>query len=288
MTAAAVALFAAVSFGWSTALMHHSASRVPQHASGLIALLRHLVVQPRWLLGMAASLSGLALHALALRLGSLAVVQPLVVTGLVFAFLFRAALDRQAPPRALVGWVLLTAAGLAVFLLAAAGTTGSDRPSGNAAAMLLGLGAVVAAACFLWSRRRGPARTGLLLGASAGVVFGLIAGVLKAATGVLAGGTPLLSSWPVYVLAALGAAGFLLNQRAYHLAPLASSLPVLNIVNPVTAVLFGVLVFHERPSANPAVILVELIGLAAMLAGVSFLAVVPEGTPKPAPAGAGG
>lgn len=282
MTAAAVALVAAVSFGWSTALMHHSASRAPQHATGLIGLLRHLIVQPRWLLGMAASLSGLALHALALRLGSLAVVQPLVVSALVFAFLFRAALDRQAPSRALIGWVLLTAAGLAMFLLAAANTRGSDQASETAAGVLLGVGAVAAAACFQWARRAEAARTGLLLGISAGLVFGLIAGVLKAATNNVARGTPLLTTWPVYVLATLGIIGFLLNQRAYQLAPLASSLPALNIVNPLVAVLFGVTVFHERPSADPLVILVELIGLTVMLAGVSFLATVPERTPQPA------
>ena len=101
-----------------------------------------------------------------------------------------------------------------MFLLAATTTTGADRPSGSAAAALLGVGAVVAASGFLWSRRVTAARTGLLLGISAGVVFGLIAGVLKAATGVVSQGTPLLSAWPVYVLGALGAAGFLLNQRA--------------------------------------------------------------------------
>ena len=89
----AVALAAAIAFGWSTALMHHSASGAPEEVRGLVALLRHVVRQWRWLLGMAASLLGLVLHAVALHLGSLAVVQPLIVTGLVFSFLFRAALD---------------------------------------------------------------------------------------------------------------------------------------------------------------------------------------------------
>lgn len=176
MTAAAVALVAAIAFGWSTALMHHSTSRAPKHVAGVVGLLRHLVVQRRWLLGMAASLAGLALHTLALRLGSLAVVQPLVVTALVFAFLFRAALDRQRPPPAVVGWVLLTAAGLAVFLVAAGTTTGTDRPSGRAAVVLLCAGAAVTATGFQWSRQVRGARAGLLLGVSAGVVFGLIAG----------------------------------------------------------------------------------------------------------------
>ena len=53
------------------------------------------------------------------------------------------------------------------------------------------------------------------------------------------------------------------------------------MVNPLVAVLFGMLVFHERPSLDPAVILVELIGLAAVLAGVFFLATVPEQAPQP-------
>lgn len=280
MTAAAVALVAAVAFGWSTALMHHSASRAPKHAGGVVGLLRYLIMQPRWLLGMAASLAGLALHTLALRLGSLALVQPVVVTALVFAFLFRAALDRQRPAPAVVGWVLLTAAGLAVFLVAASSTTGTDRPSGTAAVVLLGTGAGITATGFQWSRRLRGAHAGLLLGASAGVVFGLIAGVLKAATGAVARGTPLLMTWPVYVLVALGVTGFLLNQRAYQLAPLASSLPALNVVNPLVAVLFGALVFHERPSGAPAVVLAELVGLAAVLAGVSLLARVPEHAPS--------
>ena len=92
--AVAVALSAAVAFGWSTALMHHGASGAPA-ARGLRGLLSHVVRQWRWLLGMAASLAGLGLHAVALHLGSLVVVQPLVVSGLVFAFLFRSALDRM-------------------------------------------------------------------------------------------------------------------------------------------------------------------------------------------------
>ncbi len=42
-----VALAAAVSFGWSTAAMHHDASKAP--AGGTFALLRHVVLQWRWL-----------------------------------------------------------------------------------------------------------------------------------------------------------------------------------------------------------------------------------------------
>src|SRR5687767_14279041 len=77
--AAAVALASAVAAGWSTALMHYGASGA---ARGVSAgeLARHVLSERRWRLGVAASLVGLALHATALHLGSLTIVQPLAVT----------------------------------------------------------------------------------------------------------------------------------------------------------------------------------------------------------------
>jgi len=269
--AVSAAIAAAVAFGWSTALMHHSASGAPRELRGTRALLAHLVVQWRWLVGMAASLIGFVLHAVALHLGSLALVQPLVVTGLVFSFVFRALLDRCLPSRRLMGWVTVTAAGLALFLIAASSTRGSPRLDGSAAVVMLAAGAIVAGSACLAAGRRGAGDGGLLLGISAGVVFGLIAGTLKATTDAAAGGV-LLTSWPLYTLLPLGVAGFVLNQRAYHQAPLASSLPALNMLNPVVAVLFGIAVFHERPSADVLTFLTEAVGLAGVLAGIFFLA----------------
>jgi len=270
-SAVGVAIAAAVAFGWSTALMHHSASGAPEAVGGMRALLAHLVVQWRWLVGMAASLIGLALHAMALRLGTLALVQPVVVSGLVFSFVFRALLDRCLPSRHLMSWVAVTAIGLAVFLVAASSTRGSASLDGSAAALMLGGGAIVAGSASLAASRAAPSRAGLLLGSSAGVVFGLIAGTLKAATNAASHGA-LLTSWPVYVLVALGVAGVLLNQRAYHRAPLSRSLPALNTINPLVAVAFGRAVFHEQPSEQLATLLTEGIGLAAVLAGIFFLA----------------
>jgi drug/metabolite transporter (DMT)-like permease len=266
-----VALAAAVAFGWSTALMHHSASGAPSSVSGVRALLVHVTRQWRWLLGMAASLTGLGLHALALHLGTIAVVQPLVVTGLVFSFLFRAALDRALPHRATMGWALLTGVGLTVFLVSG-GASGGGRADPVDTAVLLAAGAVLVAAAWV-AAARVPSHAGLLLGAAAGVVFGLIAGTLKATT--LAAGrglVALVTSWPVYVLVVLGATGFLLNQRSYHAAPLSRSLPVSNTLNPVVALVFGVVGFGERPPSAPGRLAAEAIGLVVVLTGVFLLA----------------
>lgn len=279
---ALVALTAAVAFGWSTAAMHASASRAPDHVGGSLALVRHLLGQGRWLSGLAASLVGLGLHSLALRLGSLAVVQPLVVTGLVFTFVFRAVLDRALPPGRVVLWSGVTAVGLAVFLVAAGSTTGTAAPHGVAPFLVLGCGALAALGCWRGSYRTEPAGTGLLLGAAAGVVFGLIAGTLKATTAsasVLAA----VTSWPLYALLLLGTAGFLLNQTAYRRAPLTSSVPVLNVVNPLVALVYGALAFHERPAAGVGALSAEALSLLTVLAGVYFLAQQGERSLEAAP-----
>lgn len=282
-SAVAVALAAAVAFGWSTALMHHSASGAPNDGGGTAALLRHVVQQWRWLVGMAASLLGLGLHIWALHLGDLAVVQPLVVTALVFSFIFRDALDRRFPTRHVLAWSAVTAVGLAIFVTAGSSTTTTAAMDGRAATILIGAGAVFAAGATYAATRVTGTRSGVLLGTGAGIVFGLIGGTLKAVTDAAAAGD-LLSSWPLYTLVPLGIAGFVLNQRAYHQAPLHTSLPALNLLNPLVAVAFGIVVFHERPADDVVSLLGEIVGLAAVLAGIFFLARTDgDGEPLPTP-----
>lgn len=276
-----VALAAALAFGWSTAAMHYDASTAPASITGPFGLLRHLVGQWRWLTGMAASLLGLGLHALALRLGSLAVVQPLVVSGLVFSLLFRAALDRRWPSRSVMGWACFTAVGLALFLFAARSTTGSATPAGRATVIVLGVGSAGAALCWWAATRARPAAVGLLLGAGAGINFGLTAGALKA-TSAASSLAQVFTTWPLYVLLVLGGSGFLANQTAYRKAPLASSLPILNVANPVVALIFGVAAFGESPGRTPLDYVVATLSLTAVLAGVFFLARHDEAAPHPA------
>ncbi|MGN6300518.1 MAG: DMT family transporter [Angustibacter sp.] len=282
MSAAAVlvALAAAVAFGWSTALMHHGASGADDGV-GYIALLRHVVVQWRWLLGMVASLLGLGLHVVALHLGSLSLVQPLVVTGLFFSLVFRDALDRQWPSRRTLTWGAITAAGLALFLTVAGSTDGVPAPDDGNAAVLIGVGLALAAA-LVWTSARLTPWAGLLMGTAAGIVFGLVAGAIKAATEAWSAGE-VLTSWPAYAVCVLGPLGFLLNQRAYNRTRLPDYLPMLNMVNPVMSLAFGIAVYAERPRSDAASVVGEVVGLGAVLLGIFFLARTDDAAPAPEP-----
>lgn len=268
-----VAFGAAVMFGWSTAAMHHGASGAPSSSAGwrgLLSLLRHVVRQWRWVTGMIASLLGLVLHAAALRTGSLAVVQPVVVSGLVFSFVFRSLLDRQLPPIRTVLWSGVTSVALGVFLWAARATTGTSSPNRASAAAVLLVSGVLAAACWWLSCRTSASLSGVLLGAGAGVIFGLTAGTLKA-TAAEHGVRGLLTGWPLYVLVVLGVVGFLANQKAYC-RPLASAVPALNVMNPLVALAYGAIAFQEKPANHLSLLIVEASSLVVVLAGVVQLA----------------
>jgi drug/metabolite transporter (DMT)-like permease len=284
-----VAFLDAIAFGSSTALMHHSASRAPESpggARGLAVLIRHLATQKTWLAGVAASLTGLGLHSVALALGSLAVVQPIVVTGLVFAFVFRAVLDRKMPQPRVMLWVVVVAAGIAIFLVGAHTNESSDDVSVGTAFGFVAVAGALAAVTWWLATKATEIRAGLMMGVAGGLIFGMIASMIKVVTSS-SSLWEALTTWPIYALAGLGLAGFLSNQYAYNRAPLSQSLPVLNVVNPVIAVTFGIVVFNESPSSDPALLTLEVIGLLTVLTGVAFLAREEDDKPGDGPRAAG-
>ncbi len=266
--AVTLALASAVAAGWSTALMHHGASGA-RRGAGAVELARHVVSQWRWLLGVVASLAGLGLHAAALHAGTLTLVQPLAVTALLFALVFRDLLDRRLPSRTTVLWGAVTAGGLGLFLGAAEVGGGADQPDPQAAAVLVVLGAAGAALALRASGQH-PAYAGLWLGTAGGIVFGLMAGAIKSATSVASLGE-LVTTWPLYLMVTVGLTGFVLNQHVYHRTRLAESLPMLNLVNPLVALTFGAVVFAERPTGSLLATGVQALGLGAVLAGIFVL-----------------
>lgn len=270
--AVAVAFAAAIAFGLSTALMHHSASDAPEDLNRPDRLLAHLFRQPRWILGELASLTGLGLHLWALSLGAIVVVQPLVATGLVFALALRAALDRRFPSAHTLLWSSVCAAGVAVFLVATNSTNASSPVDDARAAQLIAVGGVVAFTAWILSLKAVKRHSGMLLGIAGGVTFGLLAGTLKATTDTFGSIPAVLTDWPFYASCALGLSAFLLNQRMYHQSSLHSSLPALNTLNPIVAVIFGIYCFGERPSSGVPAAVIELTGLVLMLAAIYFLA----------------
>lgn len=270
-----LALLCATTFAISTSVQHQAAEGAPESARGLVGLIGYLVRQPPWLLGQFLALCAFALHASALNAGAIAVVQPIVVSGIVWAVPARAALSRRLPSVNEVRAVLVTALGLAVFLVASNPTEGTRAGLGLGTVALALLGVVTAAiANFAASRVHGdPRRKAFLLGVVGGVLFGLVAGFLKLSLQELNDGGlgAMLTAWPTYALLFAGAGGVLTNQRAYRTAGLSASMPALNIINGLTSLAFGFTVFNEVPRHSPLFLLIEAAALGCMAAGLYML-----------------
>src|SRR3954451_24535573 len=119
-----LALCSAATFALSTSVQHQAASGAPESVTGLAGLLGYLVRRPLWLLGQLLATCAFAFRASALHAGPIAVVQPIVVSGIVWAVPARAAISRRLPSITELRAVAITAFGLAVFLVASDPTAG--------------------------------------------------------------------------------------------------------------------------------------------------------------------
>jgi drug/metabolite transporter (DMT)-like permease len=265
------ALGSALAAATSSVLQHRSARTAPVAGRAAGRLLGHLVTRPVWLAGLVAGAAGLVLHALALSGGRLAVVQPLLVSGMLFALPVSVVLEGRRPSPVAWLWALVLVGGLAAFLLAgrpSAGRVAADTDvlaiatiAGSATMALIGF------AGHRWSRRHAAP----LLGLAAGIGYGIVAALMKQTTAVaLRGLVALVTTWPVYGLAAVGAVTLAVTQLAYRAGPLAQSLPALTVVDPAASVAVGAAVFHERLAQTPGALAVEVIGF-ALMAGASVV-----------------
>jgi len=275
--AVVAALASAACFAGGSALQHRVASASSASEESRTGFVARLVRRPSWLIGLGLCAVAFGLHALALSRGDLALVQPVIVSGIVFAVVIRAGLERRWPPRRTMIWLVLTWAGLALFLIVRpASSTGSVHKSLAPIFVITGVVAVVLA--MLAARRFEQDRfRGLLLGGAAGLLFGLVAGLLKL---VLAqagqGWGQIFTHWTVWTLLAVGAWAIVLNQRAYQATRMSLTAPTLNITQVIVAIMFGVLVLGEPVGSSTGVVAGEVVGLVVTILGIRNLASRPD------------
>ena len=160
-----------------------------------------LAKRPRWLLGIAADFLGFLCQAAALTLGRLVVVQPILASSILFALPFGARLTGEPVGRrrwAAAGVVTL---GLAVFLLVGDPSGGVEDASTRAWIISGVVALVLTGALVGLARGRRPAPRAALLGAAAGAVVGISAGLTKATVEQLDDGVlAILEHWHLYAL----------------------------------------------------------------------------------------
>jgi drug/metabolite transporter (DMT)-like permease len=266
-------LGAALLYAVTSVLQQSAAVEVAHHRSLRPGLLLDLVRRPRWLLGNVAEVGAVALQFVALRRGSLLLVQTVLVSGLLFALPLGAALQHRR--LAVADWLATAGVvlGLGVFVVVARPTRGRGDASPVGWAVVLGLGCGVVAALILAAPRRPGSRRATFLGAACGVLFGVDAALAKASGHLLNRGLVHAGrSWEPYALAVLGVFGFLLAQSAFQAGPLAASLPLMTALDPVASALIGVLAFRERLASDGPAVVLQIMAAVAIVGGAWVLA----------------
>lgn len=268
-----LSLVAAACFGVASVLQHIAARRESPELSMRAGLLISLARRPGWLLGNLLDAFGVVCQFVALERASVALVNPLLVCSLLFALPLAALSARR---RILAGEYLsaaAVAAGLAMFMVLE--RAGPGRPYAGALAWAITSCVLAALVGLAVALARGPlsGRSPVLLATGAGFAWGYASVVTELAAHLLRHGVlSTLSSWAPYMMIASGAVGMLLAQSAFQAGELATSLPVLTVIEPLVAIAISKALFGEGIDLHPYALAGELAGLAVMSTGVFALA----------------
>jgi hypothetical protein len=285
----ALAIVAAFLFALGLVLQEKAASGQPAESVRAGFLVR-LAQEPVWLLGLLAQGLGFVAQAIALGVGRLVVVQPLLIASIVFALPLARVIEKRPIRRPdMIGAALVTV-GLGALLVFSKPSAGKDDASLVAWALIGGGAIGVAGVLFALARHRGSKVRAALLGSAGGILFGLSAALTKTTVSMLDEGIgAVLSDWHVYGLVIVSVAAFWLEQASLQTGALAAAVATTMAFDPLSSLVFGIALFDEALHESAVGYTISLLSLATALAGLVLLArskgeeSAPQATPVPEP-----
>ena len=268
------ALGAAVAFAIANVEQMRAARRTDAPSEVSATLLVRLIRDRGWLIGLATSVGGYGLQAVALFLAPVVLVQPLIVTELLFALPLAAwYAGRRLGLREWAG-ALCVAGGITAFLVVGDPSGNNSHITSTATVTIsVAVGAAVVAIVLVaeaFPRRPMVRASGLAIASSA--CFGMLSVMTKVVgrqfqhDKVLA-----LTHTQPYLLAVFAIAGLVLSQHAFRIAPLSVSLPLIDIGEPAVASLLAVLALHEHLDLGSGTAAGVAISATAITLGVGLL-----------------
>jgi drug/metabolite transporter (DMT)-like permease len=243
-----LAVLAAVFLAIGIVVRQRATMDVPQEHGVSSVMFLTLLRRPLWWAGTAAAIAGYVFQALALANGSLLLVQPILVSALLFALPMSARLAHRRVTRGEWAWAVLLTAALAVFVVLGRTRPGDYEASVSASALAAVIGTAAVAACVVVAIRTMGWRRAVFLAVAVGVLFGVVAVLTKLLMHLLThDGVRAVLTTPVpYLLAVLGVIAVFLQQSAFHAGSLQTSVPTMLVLEPVIAVLLGAVVLGEH------------------------------------------
>ncbi|OBG69113.1 DMT family transporter [Mycobacterium sp. E3339] len=264
--AAVLAVASALMVGIGDVIQQRSAQEVTDKPVGTVALFRRLLRDRQWWTGSLVAGAGFGFQAAALGMGSVVLVQALLVTSLLFALLISARINHRRITARQAVWAVLLAAAVAVVVTVGDPQEGTPRGSLHTwtiVALVMGPALIL---CVVGARLFPGAVGAMLLGLMSGSLWGLFSVLTKGVVDQLDRGIPALLRTPeVYVWAVVAIAATAWEQSAFRAGPLTASLPATTVAEPVVGSVLGVTVLGETLRTND-------IGMVALVLSVVVMA----------------
>jgi hypothetical protein len=267
-----LALGAAFANALTSILQRMGVEDAPSNSTMRLSLMSYALRRGIWIAGFLCMILSFLMQAVALHLGRLTQVQPILTTELLFLVLI---LGSSFGFR--IGWTdwlatIATAGGLAGFLLFAAPGGGNEIPS-TSGWLQVGFACATAAGIALVLARRGsPWRRAAMFGSAAAIGFAFTAALTKVVANYAAKDwAALWQHWETYALAICGLVSVFLAQNAFHAGPIAASQSTLVLIDPFASILIGIGLFGDQLRTSGAWGPLEAISLLIMFTGAFFL-----------------
>lgn len=223
----------------------------------------------KWWIGAMIALSGFLSQAAALGLGSILLVQPLVMLTVLFALPMEAWADRRRPLRVEWAWGVLLVACVTVFLVISRPEPSARRPDDLLMVVTSGGVIIGLLLCVVAAERSNRHYKALLYGVSAGVLFGISALLVKAVAYQLFQHFWHTFSRPeIYLFLVVVVFAIVAQQRAFGAGELQTSFPALTVMELIVSMALGVLLLGENLHVSvPTAIFLGLV-LAVMVRSV--------------------
>ena len=268
-----LALAASLVNALTSVLQRLGVQNAPADATLRLSLLTHVLRRGVWLLGFALMIVSFVVQAIALHIGRLSEVQPILTTELVFlaailAIWFRFTIGRRE-------WLgaIAVASGLAGFLYFARPQYGMTPPPGWRWAVAGGVCAAIIVAAVILATRGPRWWRATMFGIAASISFAFTAACTKVVSDYAsADWTQLYRHWQTYALAFFGALAVFLTQNAIHAGPLVASQSTLVLIDPLASICIGIGLFGDDLQTGGAAGPLEALSLLIAFSGAVLLA----------------
>jgi drug/metabolite transporter (DMT)-like permease len=261
--AALLALGAAFFIAIGDVIHQRSAQGVTDEPVGHLELFTRLLRDRQWWLGSLVAALGFGLQAAALGLGSVLLVQALLVTSLLFALPINARSTGRPVTSAQWVWAAVLAAAVALVVIVGNPTPGHSRGAVEVWTVVIAVLGPGLLLCVVGAHKlAGRPAAAVLLGVVSGALWGVFAVLTKGVVDRFGHGVwAVLSAPELYVWVAVAIAATAWQQSAFRAGSLAASLPTMTIAEPVVASVLGVMVLGEtlRPGDRGLVLLIAAV-----------------------------